>query len=58
MVDAPEPVLVYLCHSNGLHKIPVGNKQTDRMIEEIPKQCEGMTSYLSDTHSVGPSASV
>lgn len=51
MVEAPEPVLVHLCHTNGLHKIPVGNNKTNRLIEEIPKHCDA-TNYLSDTHSV------
>ncbi|XP_067932428.1 structural maintenance of chromosomes protein 5-like isoform X2 [Watersipora subatra] len=51
MVEAPDPVLAYLCELSQLHKIPVGDRRVNSYIDEIPQQCSGITRYMSDSHS-------
>ena len=51
-MDAPDPVLAYLCHLSHLHRIPVGDRSVNNFIDEIPQRCPDIRRYLSETHSV------
>jgi len=48
MVEAPEPVLAFLCHLSKLHSIPVGDASVNNL-DNVPPE---FARYFSNTHQV------
>ncbi|XP_063905128.1 structural maintenance of chromosomes protein 5-like [Zophobas morio] len=46
LFTAPEPIMRYLCRTYKIHNIPVGNAETNRYYENLPKQ---ISVFFSDT---------
>ncbi|XP_046661520.1 structural maintenance of chromosomes protein 5 isoform X2 [Homalodisca vitripennis] len=46
-IKGPDPVLNYLCQTYGLHQIPIGDKKTNTLQDQIP---DNIRSYFSDSH--------
>lgn len=38
LFTAPEPIMRYLCKTYHVHNIPIGNRQTNQVFQDVPPQ--------------------
>lgn len=49
-IDAPEPILVYLCMYTGMHQVPVGDDETQRNISSILPHIDDFSRIYTSSH--------
>ncbi|KAM9367336.1 structural maintenance of chromosomes protein 5 [Phaethornis superciliosus] len=48
LIDAPHPVMSYLCSQYRIHDVPVGTERTRNMIERVIQECKLKQAYTAE----------